>query len=665
MGQVQQALDLLGNVERPTLIFEFQSTSETAGLSRYERCLSLSRFLVGDKLRRVRTVAYLPDSVSGHAVLIALACEEIVMSPKAELGDAGRHEQFVDSSMKAYYQEMAERRRTLSPEMALAMLDPAAGFSQVSTIGNEERYVNSAELQRLKDANEIVNSNTIVPAGQLAKFNGGELRRTYGYVSRLVEDREELAVALDTPIMELSDIDEFSNESKAARVELRGPVTSAKVNRIIRTLNDPRNDEFKRIVLVIDSAGGSPKDSLRLANAISTIVQEKSRQVVTFVDGSALADAAWVALASSRLTMRTESQIGGPGEWQPTPRQMENFRQPIAELAEASQVTTSLLLAMVDTQYQLFEYTHATTGEQRYFGSDEHEARDDSELWVRGQRIETLDGLSTERSIELNLCSDEFANIGELKQHMNLGDELKALERSPLIARIEALAMSPWFASTLLSIAFFALMTEVSAPGLGIPGFISALAFLFFFWAQFLNGTVGWLEVLLFLGGVVAILLEVMVLPGLGIFGVGGGLMVLASVVLASQTFVRPENSYQLAQMPRSLFGLIAALTSTCIAAFIMRKYLAEAPFLRHLMLKPVDGVTVIEREEREQVVDFSHLAKKTGVATTALRPAGKARIGDDVVDVTCEKESIDRGDAVVVVRVQGNRVVVRRVLPA
>ncbi len=545
--------------------------------------------------------------------------------------------------------------------MTLSMLDPAAGFSQVSTIGGEERYVNFDELQQLKDANEVVNSDTIVPAGELASFNGGELRRTYSYVSRLVESREQLAVALDVPVKELSDIGEYSAESKAAKVELRGPITAAKVNRIIRTLNDSRNDEFKRIVLVIDSAGGSPKDSLRLANAIAAMVQEKKRQVVTFVDGVALADAAWVSLASSRLTMRRESQLGGAGEWQPSPQQLEKLKEPIGQLAKDSHVTASLLISLVDDQFQLFEYRHATTGEQRFFGSEEHTSRGDADQWVRGQRIETAEGLSTVQAIELKLCSDEFASIDELKQHLNITEDLQTLERSPLIARIEALAMSPWFASTLLSIAFFALMTEASAPGLGIPGFISALAFLFFFWAQFLNGTVGWLEVLLFLGGVLFILLEIVVIPGLGVFGLGGGMMVLASVVLASQTFVRPENSYQLAQMPRSLFGLIAALSSTFIAAFVMRKYLAEAPFLRHLMLKPVDDEMVKTREEREQVVDFSHLTKKAGVATTPLMPAGKARIGDDIVDVTCEKEAIERGEPIVVVRVQGNKVVVKR----
>lgn len=661
MGQIQQALEQFDDVDRPTLILEFQGGTKTSGLSRYERCLSLSRYLLGAQLRRVRTVAYLPSGLSGHAVLVALACEEIVMSPSAELGDAGRHEDLIDASMKAYYREIAQQRRTLSPEMALAMLDPSAGFYSVNTIDGKDSYVNGAELQRLKDADEIVNSNTIVPVGELAKFTGRDLRRTYGYVSRLVDDREQLSVALGIPIKELAEFGQVALDGKAARLELKGPITGAKINRVLQTLRDQRNEEYKRIVLIIDSAGGSPKDSLRLAMALSGIVQDRQRQIITYVDGSALADAAWIALSGSRLTMKSDSQLGGPGEWQPTAKQLEKLQQPLAELANDLSLSASVLLALVDNRFQLFEFSHTTTGEKRYFGVDEHELREDRDQWIRGDRVETAKGLTTARAMELGWCADEFADVAELRQRLNISEEMKTLERNPLIARIESLAMSPWFASTLLSIAFFALMTEVSAPGLGIPGFISALAFLFFFWAQFLNGTVGWLEVVLFVGGVVAILLEIMVIPGVGIFGLGGGLMVLGSVILASQTFVRPENAYQLAQMPRSLYGLIAALTSTMVAAFVMRKYLADAPLFRHLMLKPVADADVQEREVRERVVDFSHLQDKTGVTTTPLRPSGKARIGDDVVDVTCERESIDRDQAIVVVRVQGNKVVVKR----
>ena len=63
-------------------------------------------------------------------------------------------------------------------------------------------------------------------------------------------------------------------------------------------------------------------------------------------------------------------------------------------------------------------------------------------------------------------------------------------------------AADPRIAGLLLFVGWFALMIELSTPGVGVPGFISAVCFVLYFWSQFLHGTAGWLEILLFVTGV-------------------------------------------------------------------------------------------------------------------------------------------------------------------
>ena len=65
--------------------------------------------------------------------------------------------------------------------------------------------------------------------------------------------------------------------------------------------------------------------------------------------------------------------------------------------------------------------------------------------------------------------------------------------------------------------------------------------------------------ILLFLAGITFLLVELFILPGFGIFGVGGGALIIVSLVLASQTFVLPSNEYQFRQMPLSLLTATAA----------------------------------------------------------------------------------------------------------
>ncbi|MGB1719185.1 MAG: NfeD family protein, partial [Candidatus Latescibacterota bacterium] len=50
------------------------------------------------------------------------------------------------------------------------------------------------------------------------------------------------------------------------------------------------------------------------------------------------------------------------------------------------------------------------------------------------------------------------------------------------------------------------------------------------------------------------------------------------------------------------------------------------------------------------------------GTALTPLRPAGRAQLGERAVDVVTEGGFVERGAAVEVVRVAGNRVVVHKV---
>jgi hypothetical protein len=113
---------------RPVMIFELvvpPGQSEFGRGSQYGAALEVARFLSSDALNAATTVAYLPGSIQGHAVLVALACDEIIMAPDAKIGSAGIDEKRIDDFLRAGYRNIAARRRTVPVELALGMLDPA------------------------------------------------------------------------------------------------------------------------------------------------------------------------------------------------------------------------------------------------------------------------------------------------------------------------------------------------------------------------------------------------------------------------------------------------------------------------------------------------------------------------------------------------------------
>ena len=108
--------------ERGVLVLQFDSSDDEGPVaSDFGRSLELARFLSDGRLAGIKTVAFLPEGARGHAVLVALACEEIVMPPDAVLGPANTDEPTVDDAMRAAYMQVAARRKTVPPAVALAL----------------------------------------------------------------------------------------------------------------------------------------------------------------------------------------------------------------------------------------------------------------------------------------------------------------------------------------------------------------------------------------------------------------------------------------------------------------------------------------------------------------------------------------------------------------
>jgi membrane-bound ClpP family serine protease len=161
------------------------------------------------------------------------------------------------------------------------------------------------------------------------------------------------------------------------------------------------------------------------------------------------------------------------------------------------------------------------------------------------------------------------------------------------------------------------------------------------------------------------LLLEIFVLPGFGIFGLGGGALVFASIVLASLTFVSPHSESQLEELTQSVGMVAIALAGVLVFAMVSRRYLHQAPVFRGVLLTPPQGAERQDLESHEALADYSDLVGKRGVAATNLRPSGKIEIDHRLVDVLAESEPIDRGTQVLVVDAHANRVIVRAVGPA
>jgi membrane-bound serine protease (ClpP class) len=663
---IQRALaEMPGGDPRPTLVFEFSSLQNQTGQgSDFSRALALARYLSSREATAAKTVAYIPKALKGHAVLVAMACEEIVMAPEAVIGEAGLDEpaeEAIDPTVRSGYREISNRRRTIPGEVAVGMLDKNAEVLRVETEVSPE-FVLAGELDELKKKHAIQSQRTLSRPGQMLHFSGREAREL-GFVKFLAPDRAALAKALSVSPAALADDPSLAGEWRAVRISLKGPINSPTVSRVERMIEDQvRQYGANFICLWIDSEGGSLVDAMNLANYLVELDPANVR-TVAYVPSEARSVAALVALACDQVVLGREAVLGGAGIDDFSPEEMQLAQETIRNhLAPKKSRNWSLWAALVDAEVHVHRFTNKRDGQVEFFSDAEWQAQADPAAWERGAEATKAGGplqLNGEQALELGIARHVVADFSAFKDRYGIEQELTVAEPGWADYLIDALA-EPAVAWLLLLIGGAALYAELQAPGIGVGGFVAGICFLLYFWSKHLDGTAGWLEVLLFTAGVSCILLELFVLPGVAVFGLGGGLLVIASLVLASQTFVFPHNEYQLAQLRDSLLGLIAAGMGVVAIAMLIHRYLPHTALFGHMVLEPPSDEELEDLEHREALVDLGHLMGHEGQATTQLTPSGKARFGDELVDVIADGQVVGRGETVVVVAVHGNRVVVR-----
>ncbi len=651
-GAIIRQLDHLRSSpgERGILVLRFDpADGSDAETSDFGRALELARFLTSPRLAGVRTVAWLPEGASGHAVLVALACDTIAMPADAVLGPANIGEPLIDEAMRAAYREIAARRRTIPPVVAVGMLDPAARVLRVSTDAGEE-FVAPEDLGAVKDRAAVLATTDLAPT-PLA-FDGRQARE-FGFVGILAGQPAELARGLGLAEEMLAGDPSLEGGWRAAQVTLSGGTSADLIGRLKQRIERSVDSGANFICLRIDSAGGSPEQSLVLANWLAGLDPTRVR-TVAWVPREARGDAALVALACDELVMAPAAVLGGEGAAVIDQRQAEAiaaaWRGGVARIRDRP---WSLPLATVLPGLALERAEQQGTGRIEYFTAEELAERDDRVEWRKGPELGPsplrLDG---RRAESLGLAAHVADDFAGLRQAYGLEGDLTVAEPGWADQLLDALA-SPGLAWILLLVGLAGLYIEVKTPGIGLGGFVSMVAFIVYFWSQYLHGTSGWLEVMLFLAGIVCVLAEIFVLPGFGVLGLGGGLLVIASLVLASQSFVVPMNDYQIERMQWSLVGVLGAVAGVAVLAVAVQRWLPATPGLRSVLLAPPAEAEFDEAAPAEELVGAE------GVTTTRLAPAGRARIDGEVLEVASAGPLIEPGTAVRVVEVRGGRVIV------
>ncbi len=619
------------------------------------------------------TVAYLPHDyqgrgqvLRGHGVLIALACDQIYLGPECRIGEAGAGSRSIPAPVRSAYVDIARRRRTVPVALALGMLDPAVEVWEVQTTELVRRFVLREELEELEKKTTIVKpKQPLVPRGEAALFTAREaVRLGIAYVA---EDRAALARALHVPESELQEDLSLGGGWRGLLVRVDEQISARFASRIQhRVRTELRRRDVNLLIWVIDSPGGEIDPALQLASFIAELDDSRYRTVAV-VTHEALGPAALVALSCDQLLVHPDAQLGGGvGSVAEDPGQLAAVVEQIRSIMQRKQRPYSLAVALVDPQTVVYEFRRKSDGHRAYFSEAEWQELPRPDQWERGPAI-TQQGtalkLTGREALRYAVAAEAIQSLDELPARFGIEDELPEVEFTWLDVLLDALTNEAVLWGLLL-LGGISLYIELQTPGIGIGAAVATVCFLLYFWGNYLGGTVGWLEVVLFLCGLVFLLLEIFVFPGFGVFGLLGGLMVLASLVLALVTLEGfPRSTADLLKLRHALVVVVSAVLGMVVAIALIRRWLPHTPGVSRIMLEPPSEEERRQIQQRELLARYDHLLGKRGKTTTPLVPSGKARFGEQLVNVISETgDLIEAGQEVEVVRVQGVNIWVRPV---
>lgn len=390
-----------------------------------------------------------------------------------------------------------------------------------------------------------------------------------------------------------------------------------------RAYSEAEDARAQRIILVLNTYGGRV-DS---AEEIGRIIRTSKIPTTAFVQEKAVSAGTYIALNAKQLVMEPGSTIGaaavvdGSGELIKNPKIVSYWTAAMREAAKQNGRDPDIAAAMVNPDFTL----------------------DLKELGRTKEKGDILT-LSASEAVKVGYADFTASSIDEILTHLAFSQpQVVEVHASP-VERIAQFLTLPAVMTLLLIIGIAGVAIELFIPGFGAPGIIGIIAFALYFFGHYIIGFAGMEDVILFVLGVLLLVSELFI-PSFGILGILGSVSLITGVVMAA------------ADPKEAALSLALALVVAVVVVIIIAKRFQSRGVWNRFILR--DQLTT--EQGYVSTANKSSYLHKRGQTVTPLRPAGIAQIGDDRVDVVTTGEFIPTGSDIIVVKVEGTRVVVQQ----
>ncbi len=384
-----------------------------------------------------------------------------------------------------------------------------------------------------------------------------------------------------------------------------------------RAINEAEKAQAKALIFEIDTPGGEINSAIKISNNIL----RTSIPTVAFINNEATSAGVIIAISCEKIMAVPAATIGAAETRPNEEKYISYWSSALRAVAEERGRDPQLVAAMADADIVI------------------------EGIKEKGKIL----SLTTKEALKLGLIDEQVENLDKVIQKTlpeNKGNAEIIRAKMNLAEQIAHVASNPYIAPVLLAIGIVGIVTEILSPGFGIPGVIGLMAFGLFFGGSFMAGAAPAWVLGLFILGMILLLIEIF-MPGFGVFGVTGILSIIAAVIMAFPN------------LEQALISIVFAVAASSIIIYFLMKKITVNPIFNRIILGT-------KQEKTKGYVaagkDISKFLGAKGKTITPLRPAGAAVIDGEKVDVLAEGEFIPSDSDIVVIRVEGSKIIVKSI---
>ncbi len=430
------------------------------------------------------------------------------------------------------------------------------------------------------------------------------------------------------------------------KINIKEDIMPAAWRHVQQGFNEASELNADIILIHMNTYGGL----VNMADSIRTKFLNSSIPVWVFIDNQAASAGALISIAADSIYMRQGGSIGAATVVNQTgevaPDKFQSFMR-------------STMRATAEAKGKIPVVIDGDTVMKWRRDPKIAEAMVDPSVYIEGI-IDTGKVLTftTEEAMKWGYCEGKAESVSDIFS-INKIDDYTIVEFKPtFIDKLIGMLTSPVVSGLLIMLIVGGLYFELQTPGIGFPLAVSAIAAVLYFAPLYIEGMAEHYELIIFVVGMILIAIEIFAIPGFGVAGISGIVLVLVGLTVAmiDNDIFRDTRPFAWIEIVRPLVVVAFSLFAGLVASILLSKRLISSPAFPGLALNSSltqeEGYVGIDKHQKDML-------GMVGFALTVLRPSGKVEIGDEIFDAVSEDGFINKGEEVKVVKDEAGQIYV------